>query len=87
MEKSSVNQRVETLKIRGAGSLRQLAKNQSAKDLAELLNQADEQLTENRKYGLVEYNKANNAAEDACLFDQISGVELYDLPTTTWSQS
>ena len=44
MEKTHVNQQVETLKIRGAGSLRGLAKRKAQGDLADLFDSADKKL-------------------------------------------
>ena len=88
MEKTAINQRVETLKIRGAGTLRALAKDRAQDELADLLNVADKRLETARQQGWVDLDETDSDATETSIniFEQLANAELHQLPTTTWSQ-
>ncbi|MCH2159850.1 MAG: Mu transposase C-terminal domain-containing protein [Oleiphilaceae bacterium] len=90
-EKSNLFKRVETLKIRGAGTLRLQARNASRKRLADELVKADRQLLESQNTVLDECSAVKNvrsehAKEDIpSIFDEIMSETVTALPTSKWS--
>lgn len=87
MAKSVVSQRVETLKIRGAGSLRQLAKEHSSGALAELLGVADTRLESIHKTRRIDIDEGGTPEKNEVnpnVFEQLAQADIYELPTTYW---
>ena len=88
MEKTTINQQVETLKIRGAGTLRALAKVRAQDELADLLDQADKQLEQAKQAGWIDLNDVESDDTDVSIniFEQLANAEVQRLSTSTWSQ-
>lgn len=89
MEKTIINQRVETLKIRGAGTLRSLAKENAQSELADLLDDADKYLEQEKGIRPVDEVKSDVAAHelDINIFEQLANENPQQLPTSIWSAS
>ena len=89
MERTSISKRVETLKIRGAGSLRAYAKRHAQDDLAERLNKADERLKKAKEVGWLEVEDLPNTEDTEVsinIFEQLANAEVQRLSTSTWNQ-
>lgn len=87
MEKSIINQKVETLKIRGAGSLRILAQQTAQDRLAELLSRADESLNGSLRSGWIDEDELEPVEESGIsisVFDELATNELAQLSTAYW---
>jgi transposase InsO family protein len=91
MEKSVINQKIETLKIRGAGSLRALARSASDEKLGYLFDVADKRLSANKMPSTASFidldELPNDSIDDNFNYgDREPQYQSTKLPTSAWSQ-